>query len=101
MDNAEVDKLVKEAEAKKDEDKKRKEKIESKNMADSAIYQAEKTITDNKDKIDEGEKKEAEDKIQSLKNIAGNESASKEELDNATKELQDIMMKIGQKIYSQ
>lgn len=101
MDDNEVDKLVKEAEAKKDEDKKRKEKIEAHNMADSAIYQAEKTLTDNKDKVEDADKKEAEDKIQELKNVVGNANASKEELDNATKSLQDVMMKIGQKIYSQ
>jgi molecular chaperone DnaK len=101
MDSSEVDKLVKEAEAKKDEDKKRKEKIESKNMADSAVYQAEKTLTDNKDKIDETEKKEAEVKIEELRLLAGNENSSKEELDNASKALQEVMMKIGQKIYSQ
>ncbi len=101
MDSSEVDKLVKEAEAKKDEDKKRKEKIESKNMADSAVYQAEKTLTDNKDKIDETEKKEAEVKIEELRLLAGNENSSKEELDTASKALQEVMMKIGQKIYSQ
>ena len=101
MDEGEVDKLVKEAEAKKEEDKQRKEKIESKNMADSAIYQAEKTITDNKDKLDESEIKEAEAKIEELRLVVGNESATKEELDTASKSLQDVMMKIGQKIYAQ
>jgi molecular chaperone DnaK len=47
MDSGEVDKLVKEAEANREADKKRKESIESRNMADSAVYQAEKTMKDN------------------------------------------------------
>jgi len=47
MDDKEVDRLVKEAEANREADKKRKEGIESRNMADSAVYQAEKTLKDN------------------------------------------------------
>jgi molecular chaperone DnaK len=52
MDSAEVDKLVKEAEARREEDKKKKESIEARNMADSAVYQAEKTLKDNEGKFD-------------------------------------------------
>lgn len=101
MDDAEVDRLVKEAEAKRDEDKKRKEAVEARNMAESATYQAEKTINENTDKINEEDKKSAEEKIKELKDVLANNEASKEELDAKTKELNDIMMKIGQAIYSQ
>lgn len=101
MDDAEVDRLVKEAEAKKEEDKKRKEKIEARNMADSLVYQSEKTLTDNKDKVPEADKTEAESKIADLKKILENADASKEEIDAATKPLNEVMMKIGQAIYSQ
>ncbi|MDP5039201.1 MAG: Hsp70 family protein, partial [Candidatus Gracilibacteria bacterium] len=101
MDDKEVDRLVKEAEAKRDEDKKRKEAVEARNMAESATYQAEKTINDNKDKISDDDKKSAEEKIKELKDILANNETSKEELDAKTKELNDIMMKIGQAIYSQ
>jgi molecular chaperone DnaK len=69
MDEAEVDKLVKEAEAKKDEDKKKKEAIDARNMADSTSYQATKMIDDNKDKIDEADKKELEEKIEAVKTV--------------------------------
>jgi len=69
MDEAEVDKLVKEAEAKKDEDKKKKETIDARNMADSTSYQATKMIDDNKDKIDEADKKELEEKIEAVKTV--------------------------------
>jgi molecular chaperone DnaK len=69
MDEAEVDKLVKEAEAKKDEDKKKKEAIDARNMADSTSYQATKMIDDNKDKIDEADKKELEGKIEAVKTV--------------------------------
>lgn len=100
MDEAEVDKLVKEAEAKKDEDKKKKEAIDARNMADSTSYQATKMIDDNKDKIDEADKKELEEKIEAVKTVIWNTEATKEELEAPTKELNDSMMKIGQKLHA-
>jgi len=99
MDEAEVERLVKEAEAKKDEDKKKKEAIDARNMADSTSYQAQKMIDDNKDKIDESDKKELEEKIEAVKKIMENPEASKEDLETPTKELNDSMMKIWQKIH--
>ena len=99
MDEAEVEKLVKEAEAKREEDKKKKEAIEARNLADSTKYQAEKMINDNKDKIEESDKKELEDKIENLKKVLENTSATKEDLEAPTKELNDAMMKIWQKLH--
>ncbi len=46
MDSAEVDKLVKEAEVKREEDKKRKESVESRNIAESSVYQAVSVVSD-------------------------------------------------------
>jgi molecular chaperone DnaK len=94
MDDKEVDKLVKEAESKKEEDKKRKDGVEARNHGESAVYQSEKTLTDNKDKVPEADKTDAESKIADLKKILENTNASKEEIDSATKALNDVMMKI-------
>ncbi len=99
MDEAEVEKLVKEAEAKKEEDKKKKEAIEARNMADSTSYQAQKMIDDNKDKIEEADKKELEEKIANLKKAMENPDSTKSDLEWPTKELNDSMMKIGQKLH--
>ncbi len=99
MDEAEVEKLVKEAEAKKEEDKKKKEAIDARNMADSTSYQAQKMIDDNKDKIDETDKKELEEKIELVKKAMENPTATKEDLEKPTKELNDSMMRIGQKLH--
>ena len=101
MDDKEVDRLVREAEEKREEDKKRKESVEARNHGESAVYQAEKTILDNKDKIPESDKTEAESKIKSLKDELSNSSATKESIEAKTKELTDLMMKIWQAIYSQ
>ena len=101
MDDKEVDRLVKEAEAKREEDQKRKSAVEARNHTESAVYQAEKTITDNKDKVSDADKTEAESKMKALKDELAKADASKEDLVEKTKELTDLMMKIGQDIYSQ
>ncbi len=100
MDDKEVDRLVKEAEANRETDKVRKEAIDARNMADSSVYQAEKTLTDNKDKYDEKLGTEAREKIEALKKILAEADATKDALSGATTQLQEVMMKIGQEIYS-
>lgn len=52
LNNDEIDRMVKEAEKNAEADKRRKEEVETRNQADSAVYQAEKTISENKDKAD-------------------------------------------------
>ena len=99
MDDAEVDKLVKEAEAKREEDQKKKSQADARNHADSTIAQAEKLIRDNADKIDEADKKSLEEKISKLKEILWNPNASWTDFEAPTKELNDEMMKVWQKIY--
>ena len=101
MDDKEVDRLVKEAEEKSEEDKARKSAVEARNLADSTVHQSEKTLTDNADKVKEEDKKEAEEAIAELKKVLENASATKEELEPATKKVNDIMMKVGQAIYAQ
>ena len=99
MDEKEVDALVKEAEEKREEDTKRKEAVDSRNMWESTVYQAEKMINDNKDKIDEADTKELEEKIKTVKDIIAKADATKEDFEAPTKELNDAMMKIGQKLH--
>ncbi len=101
MDDAEVERLVKEAEAKREEDQKRKQAVEARNHAESTVYQAEKTIADNKEKVSEEDQKAATEKIATLKEVLAKADASKEELEEKTKELSELMMKIGQAIYAQ
>ena len=101
MDEAEVDKLVKEAEAKREEDKKKKEGVEARNNADAGIAQAEKMLADNADKVSDEDKKSVEEKIAAVKEVLGKPDASKEDFEAVNKNLQDTMMQVGQKIYSQ
>jgi molecular chaperone DnaK len=100
MSDAEVDKLVKEAEANREADKKKKESIEARNHADSLVYQSEKTLDENKDKYEEADGTEARAKLEELKTALAKSDATKDELESATKSLSDVMMKIGQAIYA-
>ena len=101
MDDAEVDKLVKEAEAKKDEDKKKKDLADARNTADSTVAQASKMLADNADKISAEDKKLVEDKITPVKDVLAKTDATKEDFEAPTKELSDTLMSVGQKLYSQ
>ncbi len=101
LDKDEVEKMAKEAEAHAEEDKKKREAIESRNQLDSAIYQAEKLKSDNKDKIADDDKKTLDEAIEAAKKVVGDDKADKEALEAAAKELSDKMMPIGAKMYEQ
>jgi molecular chaperone DnaK len=101
MDEAEVDKLVKEAEAKKEEDKKKKDLVDARNHADSGVAQAEKMLADNADKVEEADKTTVNEKIAKVKEVLAKADATKEEFETVNKELQDTMMQVGQKLYAQ
>ena len=101
MNSADVDNLVKEAELHREEDKRKKDKIESNNMAESLIYQSEKTIKDNEWKFNSSLSSEANGKIEELKNAMADLNCSTEEIKQKTEDLNQVMMKIWQEIYSQ
>ena len=101
MSDDEIEKLVKEAEANREADKKKKESIEARNHADSLVYQSEKTLEDNKGKYDEKDGETAKSAINRLKQGLADTNSTKEDIEEATKTLSDIMMKIGQAIYAQ
>ncbi|MBP9780120.1 molecular chaperone DnaK [Candidatus Gracilibacteria bacterium] len=100
MSDAEVEKLIKEAEANREADKKRKEAIDARNHADTLVYQSEKTLEENKGKYEEKDGEEAKVKLEELKKVLSDTNASKESLESATKELSDVMMKVGQSVYA-
>ncbi|OGH08081.1 MAG: molecular chaperone DnaK [Candidatus Levybacteria bacterium RBG_13_35_9] len=95
----EVEKMTKDAEAHAAEDAEKKDKVEARNAADGLIFTAEKTLKDGGDKVKEEDKKEVEEKISVLKGIL--DSGSKEDLETKTKELSDVLQKVGQTMYQQ
>jgi molecular chaperone DnaK len=101
LSKEEVEKMAKEAEAHADEDKKKREGIEAKNMLDSAIYQAEKMKSDNKDKLSEEDVKTLDEAVVVAKKVVADEAADKEALEAAGKELSEKIMPIGAKMYEE
>jgi molecular chaperone DnaK len=99
LSKEEVEQMVKEAEQSAAEDQKRKERVEARNMADSMIYQAEKILRDQGDKVPANIKSEVESKISSLRDIL--DSGSTDELKNKAQELGTALQQIGAAMYEQ
>lgn len=99
LDKDEVEKMAKEAEAHAEEDKQKREAIDARNQLDSAIYQAEKMQSDNKDKLAEEDVKTLEAAVEAAKKVVADEKADKDALEAAAKELTDKLMPIGAKMY--
>jgi molecular chaperone DnaK len=68
----EIERMVKEADKHAEEDKKKKEKIEAKNKADSLIYQSEKMLNDLKDKISQDDAQKVRQEVDNVKKASGN-----------------------------
>ncbi|HSX52872.1 MAG TPA: molecular chaperone DnaK [Patescibacteria group bacterium] len=99
LSKEEVEKMAKEAEAHAEEDKQKRETIDARNVLDSAIYQAEKLKSDNKDKIAEDDIKTLDEAVEAAKKAVADEKADKDSLEKAAKELSDKLMPIGAKMY--
>ena len=99
LDKDEVEKMAKEAEAHAEEDKKKKEAVEARNHLDSAVYQAEKLKGE--EKVSDDDKKTIEEAVEKAKKVVSDDKADKDALEAATKELNDVLMPIGAKMYEQ
>ncbi len=97
MSEEEVEKMKKEAEAHAEEDKKKAELVEAKNMADSLVYSTEKSLKDAGEKIDAEKKKPVEEKVEALKKVKDGDDL--EAIKKATEELSTEAQKIGQELY--
>ena len=97
LSKEEIEKMKKDAEVHAEEDKKKKESIEAKNMADTLVYSTEKALRDAGDKITADEKKPVEEKIEALKKVKDGDDS--EAIKKATEELSQEAQKIGEKLY--
>jgi len=100
LDKTDVDKMVRDAEENAAEDSKRKEAVETKNNAESLVYQTEKQLQDLGDKVPADLKASIEPKVQALKEKVAEADPDPELLKTMTKELQDELMKVGQAAYA-
>ena len=99
LNQDEIDKMVKEAESHADEDKEKATEIEARNRADSLIYQTEKTLSENKDKLAEDDVKAVEAVIADCKKAV--EEGGKDRIDGAVEALTQAAHKIAEAIYGQ
>ena len=99
LDKVEVEKMAKDAEAHAEEDKQKRELVESRNTLDSAIYQAEKLRKDNEKKLSDEDMKSLNQAVDNAKKAASDEKADKQSLEKAMKDLNDTLMPIGAKMY--
>ena len=101
LDKTEVEKMAKEAEAHAEEDKKKREAIENKNLLDNGIYSAEKMKSDNADKFSDEDKKTIDEAIEEAKKVSEDSDATDDKIKEALKALNDKIMPIGAKMYEQ
>lgn len=99
LSDDEVDRLVKEAEENAEADKAKREAVETRNAAESAVFQAEKIIADDGDKIPDDIKSDVETKVQAVKDVLAKESAELSEISTASEELQVALQAVGQAVY--
>lgn len=99
LSDSEIEKMVKDAELNKEEDKKKKEIIEVRNQADSLVYQTQKSLDEMKDKIDTSDAEKIQNAINALQETLKNENASKEEIDAKVKELTEASHKLAEAMY--
>ena len=99
LTDEEIDKMVKEAEANKAADEKRKEEADTRNEADQTIFATEKAIKDLGDKLTDDDKKETEKLIEDLKKSL--EGKDIEDIKNKTKALNEKAMSLSAKVYEE
>ena len=94
----EIDRMVKEAEEHAAEDKKRREEVDTRNMAEQSVYSMEKLLKENADKISEGTRSEVQTDVDAVKEALKGDDA--DAVKAAMDKLNESGMKIGQEIYS-
>lgn len=99
LSEGEIDQMVKDAEQHADEDKKRKEAVETKNTAENVVYQTEKLLQDQGDKVADDKKQKVQSSLDELKSAIQSEDAEqmKSKMDAVNQEMQAI----SQDLYSQ
>src|SRR5712671_820415 len=99
LSDSDIEKMVKDAEAHAEDDKKRKEQVEAKNHAEALIHATEKSLAEHGAKVGEAERRAIEDALASLREAVKGDNA--EEIKAKTNALQQASMKLGEAMYAQ
>ncbi|PIT97378.1 molecular chaperone DnaK [Candidatus Berkelbacteria bacterium CG10_big_fil_rev_8_21_14_0_10_41_12] len=95
----EVEKMKKDAETHAEEDKKKKDLIETKNMAENLVYSSEKALKDAGNKVKQETGKEVTEKIEAVKEVLKSDNLDK--IKSVTEELSNTIQKVGSELYGQ
>ncbi len=99
LKDEEIEKMVEEAAKYADEDKKKKERAEKRNNADSLCFNIERLLKENGDKIEEDEKEELEKGVKEVKGLIEKEDFDEEEVEKKVDELTEKMQEVSKKMY--
>ncbi len=99
LDDAEIEKMVKDAELHKEEDNKRKEAVDARNQADALAHQTEKSLGEMGESISAEDKENIEAKLKELKDVLADENATKEQIDEKVKALTEASHKLAEAMY--
>jgi len=99
LSEEEIEKMVRDAEAHKEEDRKRKELIEARNQADALVYQTEKSLGEVGDALDSAEKEKVQAAVDALKETLKDDNATKEQIDEKVKALTEVSHKLAEAMY--
>ena len=99
LNKEEIEKMAREAETHAADDAKKREEIETKNMADSLVYTAERTVREQGDKISDDLKQEVDGKVAAVRSAL--QSTDIDHIKSTTQELSEVMQKIGAAVYQQ
>ena len=100
LSDDEIERLLREAEEYAEADKAKREAVETRNAAESAVFQAEKIVKDEGDKIPDEIKSEVETKVGIVKDLLADEAAETSVIASATEELQTALQAVGQAVYA-
>ena len=101
MSKEDIEKAQKEAELHADEDKKKREATDARNILENKVYQFEKMPDEYKDKLSDEDKDTIKKACDAAKEVLKDETADKDKLEEATKDLDNRIMPIGAKLYQQ
>lgn len=99
LDKSDVERMVKDAERNAEEDRRRRDRVDTKNTADSVAYQAEKQLKDLEDKVPAADKTRLEGLIKELREAIDRENY--DQMKSLTSDIQQALMQIGSAVYSQ
>jgi len=99
LSDEDIEKMVKDAEANAEDDKKFEELVKNKNNADMLVHATRKTVEESGDKLTEDEKSQIEQSVVSLEEAISKEDS--EAIETATKSLNDVLTPLTQKLYTQ